>query len=476
LPASDNQAAAVCNKTGPAKPMALDKIAGAASPQPTTTAATFTSIEKLGKPAPTGFLSTLFDSPERDIKVMMNKSHIVVHCESTDGPEYCYAGVYTLSHMTPLTFVRDSVMTNSLRTRKDLGPLERLGFCLQFQRSEAKHILTYQQMMNGSLAWCLRSELRDEFCVESRVAWSQDYQYWDDPMSLLCSDSSFHYGDWIPFVANRPQKDDIGLALTPFDTLEAAIELAKLGPPRISPPKYKTAFDYSAWNVPMVLLADRRNCQAPLEWIDSLTGVFTPIVDTVMNGYPVWKKDAIETARLVDSIPTTAKECLNEKGISLSSSAEPRILCVCRDARSGALLLTLANEQDIDLSRKSCSPILQAHFLPNNIDRLLSVENTLFSTPDESFSTWSGVYHGKSIQINVAFTPREYFEETVSLAASNNALGKAPLCDVPAKKKKKRKKPSPHELSGEVNASRSEPTDVADHSITGKTQINYETM
>lgn len=440
---------AFCHEIGQAKlkPSTLDTTNTYRSSvlQPSTTEATFDAYKQLaikGRPAPVESLSNVFGRINRDISRKQN--HIVVHCESSAGPEHCFTGVYTLTRTPQLSYVRDSNLTDLLSANKDLALLKRLGFALDFQHTEAKHVLAYQLLKHGESAWCLTAESRDIFCIEANLTQSEDRAFWNDPMSLFCLHPSNHYGNWLTFLRNRatPEKHYVGIALTPLETLNQAIILA--GPPKIFPLKYRQAPDFTAWDKQFILHTDHRRCRVPLEWIDSCMGVYVPLPGKVMNGYPVWKKSIANTRDIVDSVSKQVKKYLERKGICISLTTESQMLCVCRNMW-GSLLQTVSQDEDFDFDSQQCIPILQASYLPENVDELLSVPTALFTTPDDAFSTWNAAYHGVPVCVNVAITPREYVEHTIALASLDSstlesALFSNDLRKTTAKKKKKKQR------------------------------------
>jgi hypothetical protein len=218
-------------------------------------------------------------------------------------------------------------------------------------------------------------------------------------------------------------------AFFPFSTISGPIQ----ADPQQAP-------DYSAWDRQLVLHADHRKYIPPM--VHSLMGVYNPMKGRTRHGYPVWERCAKDTVVLIQSLSQHTKESLEQKGIGLqykedfnTSSSERQVLFVSRE--QGLQLLTVAREPKINNEEIRFLPLLAATHIPHDITSLLSVPSALFSTPDKSFSTWSGPLNGQMMFVDVAITPSVYFDEAVALSKIETS---APRQSSQKKKKKSNKK------------------------------------
>ena len=302
------------------------------------------------------------------------------------------------------------------------------------------------QTPNGT--WRLESE--SGLCFsELEVPRSRDVSFFEDPRHLLFMKSSDVYSRWSDHTSSSVQ-GNVNIALTPVETLKEAARM--VNSTTLRPPlKYCKALDFSAWNRDFVLHVDPRSCkQVPLSWIDELTGVYSLAGGgKVVNGYPTWSRQPNLTAKLIDSMSAPVKEFLEEHGIRVNNvdSNKHPMLYVRKENDSSPSILTMAEDFNDGCVRKR-QRILEAAYVPKS-SSLLTEPASLFTSPEEAFSSWRVKYENKWMELHMAFTPRAFFEQTISLASLEaesmenvgDASNAAPQKKKGKKKKKKKKKP-----------------------------------
>lgn len=397
-------------------------------------------------------ITGIWDKIEEDINLIASQDHIVIHSltiNSSNPTKHGYLhslpGVYSREATSPSTFIRDA--TASVQDR-DISILENYGYHFNFTNTDVRHKLILYKPSCEKMQWIWMSEDGTLIGIVSDLPYQSHHKdFLTDPMSLYSMSVHRHTTSWYLYTSDSIQRggasiSNFFIALTPFETLKEAV---KLGPPRSIPKKFK-APDYNAWEKSIVIHADYRNFNSSLsiDLVDSLMGVYSPVLGKRSNGYPVWERDFERTSLLIESIPNDSKKYLEENGISLHSSSnltEGQVLLVHLTCW-GDLALAIAKETK---SSEQYTPLLTSQYIPENIDELLSVPTALFSKPDSSFSNWKGTYCGKEISVDVAMTPHEYFEQTVTLAGieieTRSSTYPIELAQKSNKKKRKKKPP-----------------------------------
>jgi len=402
---------------------------------------------KRGVPAPFTHPRTSIADPV--VPVVMNKC-VVLHCDSPQG----FTGVYSPFQRGDFSicYMYDLEMTCKLVSEIDNDnmswtALENRGFCFYFTPPTQNTNRMMAQDSNGR--WCLETEFG---CfVENQIPRSRCKMFWDDPHSLLCMNPSEIHSVWLEDTQGSPYEPrKVQIAITSLESLRRAVTL-KSGPS--TPIKYQRASDYSAWDRSFVLHVDPRTCQAPLSWIDLLTGVYLPIKGKMLNGYPIWERQ--RTTELASAMTDPVKEYLEHQGIRIdlshsSSGGIQRLMYVRKDNEFSPSLLALTRGADMkDALRKR--NVLEACHVPSNMTEILTEPASLFSSPDKAFSTWMLHFEGQWMETHVAFTPKDFFEQAITLTALDAELGDKYDGDSGAlggsnkkrkKKKKKKKKKS----------------------------------
>ncbi|KAL7553044.1 hypothetical protein ACHAWF_016289 [Thalassiosira exigua] len=396
---------------------------------------------KKGVPAPLQHPRTSFVDKVKP--ALMNK-RVVLHCASPYDPASGFMGVYSPFQRGPFSYVYiyDGEMTfNFFCNSARWSCFEQYGYNFDFAPNQDKSML----LQGPGGGWIFHTGAEESF-KEQEVPRSRDESFWEDPGSLLYMSPSEVYSTWVEdtvhgsiLLMGQPTRT-AQIAITPLETLiKAAASAAEA--PTAAPMKFRKAADFTTWDRSFVLHADPRSCQAPLDWIDTLTGVYTPINGKLLNGYPVWRRDCTSTSELVGAMPGPAAKHLESLGIRLvRPSSEKRLLCVRKDSRSSPSLLSVMDGGDFRGVERKQSMLVASH-VPACVVELLTEPASLFTLHAKAFSTWKTFYSGRWIEIHVAFTPKEFFEQTITLANLDADLlgGDAAVGEVATSFKSKRK-------------------------------------
>lgn len=414
--------------------------------RPTGGAPKCSPLPRKGVPAPTSHPRTSITPPIID-GAAANREAVVLHCDSEYSPACDLVGVYLYDNQRGLFFYDDDATS---RLHNDIYGSDKLenwnalagrGFHFQFPHNYDQRVLARR---TGRGDWLLGSQSGEQF-VEVEVPRARSKEFWEDPMSMWYMLPSELHGTW----RDDTRKLDAKIAITPLEVLLKAAGAVPAGRP--TPQKYLEAADFPAWDRRFVLHVDPRNCQVPLEWVDSVAGVYAPVEGKCYNGYPIWERQSTSV-----TMTPPVEACLAQNGIRLKNSISEkyRISVYKRDKSSPSLLRVT-----IRRGPKTCV-ILEASCVPEHMNDLLSDPSSLFVSPDEAFSTWKVKYYKyKMHEMHVAFTPEEFFHKAITLASLETGTAdeeKEGLDAVEAgagkkKKQKKRKKKPPANSSPDVD-------------------------
>ena len=387
-----------------------------------------------GIPAPLSHPRTSIRDPVEP--ALMNK-HVVLHSRSATSHVGNYLGVYSPLQSGPFSifYVYDRAMTFKFCTGNNnrLNALQERGFHFDFVPTQEEPRL----IQAPNRTWSLLIGSGERF-NEIEIPRSRGQLFWEDPNSLLYMNPSDIYSTWVEDTQGPSrQSRSAQIAITPLETL---IRAAGTKSSTSIPVKYRKSTDFSVWNRSFVLHVDPRTCQVPLPWIDTLMGVYTPLNGKLSNGYPIWERESSLTTKLVDATSDPVKKCLESQGIRVGYPGnERRLLCVSKYGAGPSLLSVTKTAHMSSINRRN-EQILEASHVPSCVAELLVEPALLFTSPDKAFSTWKVFYDCQWLEIHIAFTPKEFFEQAINLASLDSKLVEDTTSSKKKNKKKKRKK------------------------------------
>ena len=355
--------------------------------------------------------------------------NVLVHVRNGNSPAWKYTGVYS-----PVSniyvgdgYQRNPQLTNQFmrefgaRMRKLTGR----DYSFQVCRDNKVHmlmgrILTMNKNNEEKCSWCLLCNDGNQY-AEVSSSRTRDKQFWNDPDTFEFISSEVHTV-WVRMGNTTNKNREVTeIAITPLQTVKKV--LGNDPPSSIMPLKYQKASDFSRWDRSFVLHVDHRTCKVPLPLVDSLMGVYTPVKDKVIHGYPVWKRQCNLTTMLVNEISDPVKKYLEKHGIriSIGSGSRQQYLHVENNLdrrNAGSFLIStdaIGRQNDVNKIVSSRNSSLIGTCVPDEIDSLLTDPTSLFTNPDKAFATWHFLI-GRFVQVHIAFTPEDYFREAINLA------------------------------------------------------------
>lgn len=351
---------------------------------------------------------------------MSQEQYVVVHANPVDySVQQIFAGVYKL--INPTLYFLDHEKTHELSGQMEDSTfnLEALGHSFTFDELEDDEfmiqtpVLRFVRNAHNEMVWCLRLPTwRNEKSfdlIEIRPPRARDKKFWDDPYSFLHLHSDDIYGTW----AWPHGRGNVRIGISSLKAVTQAMQFDPSEMRRPASPKFLKATDFDAWNRNFVLFADYRTNQLPQAWVDSSMGLYKPVKGKIVNGYPVWEKHHTLTSELIQSMSVPVKMRLEKFGVMLSqSSRENRFLYVSRERQGEASLLALSESANIN-TLTSDDIILKAIYIPEDLDKILSQSSYFCEEGENIFSSWKAFYQGNAVDLHVALTPEESFNERI---------------------------------------------------------------
>merc|ERR1712086_205283 len=115
-------------------------------------------------------------------------------------------------------------------------------------------------------------------------------------------------------------------------------------------------------------------------------------------------------------MPDVVKKSLEKHGIRSDHVGRNQNLIYVRKRsdKYSPSLLTLTEPGNVrSILRKEV--LMEASRVPSRMPGLLTEPASLFTSPDEAFSTWAVRFDGKWMEMHVAFTPRDFFQQAIAL-------------------------------------------------------------
>ena len=285
---------------------------------------------------------------------------------------------------------------------------------------------TVLTLEHNTLKWAIKHPFYCGEMVTKRR--DNEWRFWNEVDSFFYFTSSA-YSKWnfnLSVSLNEFDKGAISsdLAIIPADAYYHALQLAeKCDECQIHP----KAHDFSFWNKALVVHAQAQQSSLPSVLYDCI-GVFIPVPNMIIKGYPVWLLDRTQSNALAKSfvdLGADARNWLHSLGIDAKSSNSARSI----------VLVSNGTELHIMETSKSVVPILRGR--PNPYEEtLLTDHDALIKFGSDVFGEWK-LYNQT---IKLAISPKESFEFTLRRANLEASLLLDEVTSTPKKKKKKKKR------------------------------------